>query len=71
MIMEAIKSLNVKTIEVAEKPHQALAAVPAKATKQKLFSPRKVEDQMNQFGVNMNRLQAEDDQVFYSIIDKQ
>ena len=54
MIMEAIKNLYIKTVEPAQKAIQVAAA------------PRKVEDAVNQFAPNMNRLQSYEDQVTYS-----
>ena len=68
--MEAIKSLNKPFIDPSPGPLKPSPAVPhnhvngkgAKAKgSTKLFSPRKVEDTMNQFGLNMHRSQNDDD----------
>jgi hypothetical protein len=60
MIMEAIKTLNIKTVEPTKRTLPASTVGPAK-----LFKPRRVEDTMSQFGPNMNRLQ-EADEVHYT-----
>ena len=77
MIMEAIKSLNKPFIDPSPKPLKPSPAVPhnhgsSKGAKPKastkLFSPRKVEDTMNQFGLNMLRSQNNDEIVSEPII---
>ena len=57
MIMEAIKNLNIKVVEPVERAPPVAAARPVAA------AARRVEDAVNQFAPNMNRLQSFEDQV--------
>ena len=77
MIMEAIKNLNKPFIDPTPKTLKPSPAVPhnhgsSKGAKPKastkLFSPRKVEDTMNQFGLNMLRSQNNDEEVSEALI---
>jgi hypothetical protein len=64
MIMEAIKALSQPIIE----PSAPVGRVSPKASN-KLFSPRKVEDTMNQFGPNMHRSQSDEEVIVIDLIE--